>query len=846
MARKSYLARACLLALAFIAAGCNNHKTGSGAANASSYGYFEPQFQTEAQFVVDAIVSDLAEQMYFAKFHRLPESKGFSVIATENGGSIDEPTYTLQIRLGSKMKELQMDLPVKGPIWSAEVYRPVAERLAQEMQLDAGASAKNDDITLIGKLTDGSPETIEQQNEELSEALTGDFTNPELHEKAALLLGAFALREHSGDFFEIRSPLSRITAHLVMAQFFRGSDPFNINGQMANAFMLTAVGNQAAALEQLRAVDTNDAPVAAMVRALNARNTLDYRELAAVADRTPFENIQWFYAMSTSLGTPLAWPKLTAEQKRAVDYVRLANDLGYSVEIGHELLDVSIPLEMNEIKSVYELAHPGQSLPQKIGAVLNQMPEHCFQIDPRGKASVRVIGWGQWSMFFQRELCHAIQQNFHLMDYMWGVHDEAKELAARCDQSFGDLTLYPFVRRFNCTDEAGFHKAVDDSFKLTVKIPQYVPASCWNYLCWPVSFAPPYNPNPNPHVNEWHNHNPLPGTVYDLNPRLYHPSLTGRGDVIAKFEQLHELAPYDRLLSDYIVKNKYQGKPTYDQAMALYHEIVDYSPAALRTIAKGAYADPARYERLMTQAAEMDPRNYYDLGDYEYQVNKTAKEDKAAVDYQKGYDADPDRVRAANYAEWLVRYYLKHDRKAKAGAIAQEAGEVYSFRGLVAQAVFFEEISNYDNAFNWYSKIEERYSDATPVLNFCLRYRDKVGDTRFQSEVEKRLNKMFPKGVEKVSLADFNRAPADGVEFLGQNALMDAVGLKKGDVIVAIYGIRVHNVMQYAYGRNLKDTRDLDLIVWQGGSYREVTASPPKHLFGVSIENYSPGNPPPR
>jgi hypothetical protein len=203
-------------------------------------------------------------------------------------------------------------------------------------------------------------------------------------------------------------------------------------------------------------------------------------------------------------------------------------------------------------------------------------------------------------------------------------------------------------------------------------------------------------------------------------------------------------------------------------------------------------------------------------------------------------------VRAASYAQWLVRYWLKHNQKAKAAAIAQEAGEVYSFAGLVAQAVFFEETGNYDNAFEWFSKIEERYNDATPVLNFCLRYKDKFGDTRFQSELEKRLNKMFPEGIEKVSVADFKRAPADGVEFMEQSALMDAVGLKKGDVIVAVYGVRVHNVLQYTYGRNLKNTPEMDLIVWQGGTYRELTASPPKHLFGVAIDNYLPNNPPPR
>ena len=61
--------------------------------------------------------------------------------------------------------------------------------------------------------------------------------------------------------------------------------------------------------------------------------------------------------------------------------------------------------------------------------------------------------------------------------------------------------LYPFVRRFNCTDVEAYHKSVDDGFKVTVDTPHLVPAECWNNLCYHVSFAPLYSPNPNPHIN---------------------------------------------------------------------------------------------------------------------------------------------------------------------------------------------------------------------------------------------------------------------------------------------------------------------------------------------------------
>jgi hypothetical protein len=221
-------------------------------------------------------------------------------------------------------------------------------------------------------------------------------------------------------------------------------------------------------------------------------------------------------------------------------------------------------------------------------------------------------------------------------------------------------------------------------------------------------------------------------------------------------------------------------------------------------------------------------------------LNNFTKEDIAAEYYQKGYDADPDRVGASCHAEWLVKYWLKHHRTAKAGEIAEEAGDVYSAAGLNALAFFQEATSNYDGAFKTLANMEERYNDATPLLNFCIRYQAKTGDARFEAEMQKRIGKLFPNGMEKVSLADFKGPPTDGVAFRGESYAMHVTGLSISNVIVAVYGVRVHNTAQYVFGRTLKDTQELDLIVWQGDGYRELKPNILGHLFGVDIGDYSP------
>jgi tetratricopeptide (TPR) repeat protein len=396
------------------------------------------------------------------------------------------------------------------------------------------------------------------------------------------------------------------------------------------------------------------------------------------------------------------------------------------------------------------------------------------------------------------------------------------------------LRLYPFVRRFNCTDVASYHKSVDDGFKVTVATPQLVSARCWNYLCY--SFSPDewYRPNPNPHVNEWHKHNPPPGTAYNPLPRLDHPSLTRRTDSEALLDKLHEMAPYDRNIAWYIWKTKYKMQPTYEQASALFQPVLAYDNYAMEKVADTVQDQPAKYEQLMSKAAELNPSDYFKLADYFEQRN----DDKAAAYIEKGNSLDPDSVRASYYASWLIKYYLKKGQTEDARREADFAGEVYSFVGLQAKAEFLEATKDYMGAFQWYANIEERYEDSGPLVAFCLRYKSKTGDTRFDGEVQKRANKVFPNGVEKVAIGNFIGAPIDGVVLKEESDLLKAAGLKQGDVIVAAYGIRVHNVIQYDYERDNSDDPEMDLIVWQGDGYHEIKASPPNHRFGVDIDNY--------
>jgi tetratricopeptide (TPR) repeat protein len=823
----------CALLAAGLLAGCKRSSPTPGHQPAD---YFQTHFQDESQFVVETIVTDLAEQIYFAKFHRLPEPGGFHVTATETPESpFGAPIYDLLVDLDAGHRGLKTKLDISGPIWSPEIYGAVTAWLAQSIGLAGGAEKAAGETRLLARLADADAMTVAETDQELSTALERDFTDASLHEQAALVLGAFMLREHSGDFFEIRSPLCRLTAHLALARHLRGGEAGGSNEQMAGAMLWTLMNNQAAALEKLGGIKTNSPALASWVRALTVRNTGDYRPLAGPEAASPIENIEWFCAFKLAANADIGWGRLSEEQKKDINFVRVASQGGYSVGMGHELLALALSLELQEVAATYRQTHAQALNQSSLVAALNEMPGRCLARDRQGAVQVHVIGWGMWAGFLQRQLCHAVQHNFNFLQNRWGVPDEAKKFSAKADALFGGLRLYPFVQRFNCLDVAAYHQSVDAGLKVTTSTPQLVPAECWNNLCYQFSPEEHYPPAENAHVSEWHKHNPPPGTAYDLYPRLNHLSLVGRGDAAKWLDELHVRAPFDWNLNYYLLRNRFNNTPTYDEAVALFGASAAYNTLAMGWLARAVKDQPEKYEAVMLRSAAVDPRDYFALGDF-FAARK--EDDKAAGYYEKGGAASPDTIEMASHAKWLVHHYLARGKTQEARRVADFAGEVYSHDGLEAKAAFLEATKDYAGAFQWYSNIEERYEKSGPLIAFCLRYKAKTGDTRFDAEVKERTGKLFPSGFEQVTLASFSAAPADGVVLKENSELTRAAGVKASDVIVAIYGVRVHNVSQYEFKRDGSTDPELDLIVWQGGGYRVVKASPSNHLFGVDIGDY--------
>lgn len=498
---------------------------------------------------------------------------------------------------------------------------------------------------------------------------------------------------------------------------------------------------------------------------------------------------------------------------------------------------------MAEMNEVHRAARGGPLDNGRLVAELNELPERCF-IRKGGRAQVRIIGWGQWALFFQRQLCHAIEHNYEFLYRRWGVKDAAGQFADECQRTFGALKFYPFVRRALCTNEDAYRKAVDDSFPVLTAMPHLTAPAVWNRTANRPGFVKGkrYIPVPDPHFNEWHKHNPPPGTAYSPGPRLYFPSLTDLPDYGERLKRLRERAPYDRELAEGLIRLKHGKSATYEELEAIYGPLLAFSMPELYKATARLTDDPVRYEQLMSSYAEKNAAGFFTLG--RYFVNRS-DEARAASYYEKGINAVGDPISMSNNSEWLVFYYLRNGRTNEAEALADRAAQVYSSSGLRTKAALLETQAKYPEAFEYYQKIEERYNSPGELVGFCVRYKALTDDTRYDAVVKKHLRVLFPRGLEKVALKDFTEPPTKGVVFAKDNNLLITAGLKRGDIIVALDGLRVDDMTQYQYVRDLTNAPALTLIIWNGDAYTQVSASPPRRRFGSSLKNYSKATSPP-
>src|SRR5947208_1798363 len=78
--------------------------------------YFKTHFQDESQFIVEALITDLAEMIYYAQHKSIPERLSVSAVETK-GTAFRKPVYAVHVDFGSKIPSVSAVVRVDRPIW---------------------------------------------------------------------------------------------------------------------------------------------------------------------------------------------------------------------------------------------------------------------------------------------------------------------------------------------------------------------------------------------------------------------------------------------------------------------------------------------------------------------------------------------------------------------------------------------------------------------------------------------------------------------------------------------------------------------------------------------------------
>lgn len=796
--------------------------------------FFRTEWQTETEYVATRILTDLAEMSWYAARGEKPPR--LEVEVETLAANPDRPTLSYRIRLPGV--ERSGELTFHEPLWSPRAYSGIGRSLSEALGIRPQPAGARGGATFLDPLArDFGTLAIEAANERVSRDLQSDFRSPQVHAEAAVVLGALAIYDSSGDFGQLRFLLNRATAHLAFAEALDQAALDLPMFRLGDALAAAASNQQTRALEL---ADSLPAGMATWTRAIRTEVTGDWRILEQQPDLTRLEKFVLFRALAGSIDEIMAVARLPEpEFGEGPEWNRILNAGTPGVEIGNELLDSNLPKERLALAAWYEKrfgAAPGDRERQEF---LRRVPGGSFLVGKGAEAVPGLLSDGIWADHFQRHLAHAVAANYAHLDRMLADPEAAAEYRQAVLPEIEALELAPFLEARMATDEAQYLPAADAMHDRVRQAPERIPAGAWAEM----NRVPRYRDalylpaGDHPHLNEWHSANPPPGTAYQFARRQEFASLQARPDLARKLEELHGIAPYDTALAArYSESQENENGPDFARIREAYSSVLAFNPEARQKVAGYAESD-AQWFELMEQAAVMLPRLHYPIA---HRRVARGERQEAAEHYEKAMRQWPDSVQMANEALWLVHYYADESDFGRARELASVASEVYAENGLFADATLAERVGEFDRAEELYEAILKRYRNPLPLRAFYYRHRARGGDIpRRAAGLYDHVREHFPDGLQEVTPEALGgNPPARGVRVVGENWFTRNVGLAPDAIIVALDGIRTESVDQYAFVRELRWTPEMEFIVWQDGRYETLQATLPDRRFEVPVEDY--------
>ena len=372
------------------------------------------QTHTEEQWLVDQICRDVAEMIYFAKNGSTAKTHNLKVqIESRARGSFD-------VQVESGAASVRENIALQRHLWSEDNYKPFAAALLSAWNVPKSSASDRDDADLLDQLANGGMATLIYESKQTSESLTQSPLDPSLNERAAFIIGCFALHEASGSFSDVRPALNRMTAHLALA----GTQKHEASncGEIARVILSILSGRQAEAFAKIRALPPS---LDGWAKTLEMRTTGDWRVLENPEKASRLQQLEYFRTLRQRGLCPKSRAFLTKIQgDQSPDWIRIALEDRLSVQEGHAFAGGSVPSEVQSTLEDYQSFFSDTLSRSQFIAVLDQPPTRCLTKTRDGKLELEVLSWGTIAAFHQRHLCQAAVSTEYFLAQSWGVREE--------------------------------------------------------------------------------------------------------------------------------------------------------------------------------------------------------------------------------------------------------------------------------------------------------------------------------------------------------------------------------------------------------------------------------------
>lgn len=708
-------------------------------------------------------------------------------------------------------------------VWSQKTYESFAKKVMALLGLKPSTPSPVPE-TFLDNIAKADFKYLILENERISKALSEKPLDASLHEQAALLIGVFASLEGSGSFTDCRELLSRMCAHLTLAKI-GNNDKKTFIGEIANSLLESWSVRKKIAFDSIQKLNKQaQRPVEkSLLRAVRMLIDHDFR-VYDEDNATEFENLVFcrFYASARSSDkaierlkhhlSPLRqpWRRMLSVGMLSVSSRGLVSTEAVSSALA----------EFVETRNAYK--HVNESAVSTLCDELNLQPSGCLAGKGESPA-LNVLSWSHIAALHQRQLSFAIILEYNFLRWTMASYERAAELKANSLKTFGNLNLFPLVaERFSLNNEEkkNNYAAIE---KVLNFHPEIVTSQVWKEV---IRVASQTGSTVSPGVEAWFDPAMPLGTVFieRLNQQNCSKSL-------AFVEELRRLNPYNGGIALQWLQKKFGDYPTAQQYRDAFGAMADYDLQAMKFVCKGEIRNPAKLIPLAEKIAQEEPAVFLDLADY-CAINQMPE--KAVDYYEKAFKLSPNSITNANNCDWLVQHYYEIGEKKKAEDLAKSAADVYSHRGLQTLARLYERQGELSKAEDLYKQIAVRYKSITNGLSFCLRNKEK--SESYRKSADELLPRIFPKGLEKISLTSCKGEPEKGVFVQSYRWFSDSP-LKLNTVIVGMDGYKIESLKQYQVIKDLRDKKTCAIIFWDGKEYKEIS-EPTLHsnylLFSVA------------